>query len=144
MLQREDNSNHIVTQKDLVQLFQGKWRQAVHASLDEGRDFKCCELMFPNTPLDNVEKRYIEWGGTLRCVLSHAEDSVKQDVLDRAISKADLNAVEYASIESRGVEFDVSQRFLPLRVNRNTFKYEGFEFASKYVAEQSFQYAARA
>ena len=74
----------------------------------KGEIFKCRELMFPSTPLDIVDKRYIEWGGIVRYVLSHAEDSIKQDVLDRAISKADLNAVEYASIESRGVDEELS------------------------------------
>uniref|UniRef100_A0AAV1UA98 Uncharacterized protein n=1 Tax=Peronospora matthiolae TaxID=2874970 RepID=A0AAV1UA98_9STRA len=99
---------------------------------------KCREVMFPNTPLDIVEKCYIEWGGIARYVLSHDEASVKQEALDRAMSKSDLNAVEYASVESKGVEFNVSQWFLSLCVNRNTFRYEGFEFTSKYIAERVF------
>ena len=82
-----------------------------------------------------MEKRFYKWGGVARYVLSYAKDKAKQKVLKEAIGQADLKVIVSASVESSGVECDVSHRLLHFRVTRD-FGYEGFDFATNYIAEK--------
>ena len=99
--------------------------------------YRCRDLLYSDTPVETVEKRFCKWGGVARYVLRYAKDKAKQKVLKEAIGQADLKLIVSASVESSGVECDVSHRLLHFRVTRD-FGYEGFDFATNYIAEKVF------
>ena len=97
--------------------------------------YRCRDLLYSDTPVETVEKRFCKWGGVARYVLRYAKDKAKQKVLKEAIGQADLKVIVSASVESSGVECDVSHRLLHFRVTRD-FGYEDFDFATNYIAEK--------
>ena len=99
--------------------------------------YRCSDLLYSDTPVETVEKRFCKWGGVARYVLRYAKDKAKQKVLKEAIGQADLKLILSASVESSGVECDVSHRLLHFRVTRD-FGYERFDFATNYIAEKVF------
>nr|BAP69148.1 RxLR effector candidate protein [Hyaloperonospora arabidopsidis Emoy2] len=121
---------HKIFQRNCARLFMPVWsKQEI---------FKCRELLYSNTPVEIVEKRYMKWGGVARYVLQYAEDKALQKVLKEAITKSNLQTILTASVESSGVESDVSHRLLHFRVNPD-FCYKCLDFASVYVAQKVFE-----
>lgn len=100
---------------------------------------KCRELMYQDRPVDVVKECYSRWGGIPRYVLLHATSKGQQKVLDDAIAISNLDAILRASVESSSAECDAVHRLLHFRVHPNRFSHEGFDFASKYVAEKVFR-----
>uniref|UniRef100_A0AAV1TQG9 Crinkler effector protein N-terminal domain-containing protein n=1 Tax=Peronospora matthiolae TaxID=2874970 RepID=A0AAV1TQG9_9STRA len=121
---------HKICQRKCARLFMPVWsKQEI---------FKCRELLYSNTPVEIVEKRYMKWGGVARYVLEYAEDKAVQKSLKEAITKSNLQMILTASVESNGVESDVSHRLLHFRVNHE-FCYKSLDFASVYIAQKVFE-----
>ncbi|CAI5726044.1 unnamed protein product [Hyaloperonospora brassicae] len=95
--------------------------------------------MYQDRPVDVVKECYSRWGGIPRYVLRHATSKARQKELDATIAVSSFDAILRASVESSSAECDAVHLLLHFRVHPERFSHEGFDFASKYVAEKVFR-----